>query len=242
MKRRCRWASRLAITSVDVTSLHLEPRRHQIKRTFERRALKDEECTDHLHPGGAALRWAADDDVARTHRERLPAVTVPHGRPISDQRIPSHARRLPTRCTQRKWARGRDASTWQGSSVAGTQRTLRSSPSRRCPLGYRRSVRPPSSISQRHNHCDASFFVEYDFFDCRRRSPSSHETCTTHGFLRSSRRYTVPLAMGSPGAIGRILLPKCYPNGVFGSIVAIRKRSTRCFQRPWQESDLRHTV
>jgi len=54
----------------------------------------------------------------------------------------------------------------------------------------------------------ASFFVENDFFDCRRRSPSSHDMRTTHGFLRSSRRHTVPLAMRSPGATGRILLPK----------------------------------
>lgn len=30
--------------------------------------------------------------------------------------------------------------------------------------------------------------VAYDFFDCRRRSPSCHEMCAIHGFLRSSRR------------------------------------------------------
>ena len=62
----------------DVARLHVEPGRDEIERSIEGRALKDEQRTDHLHPRGAALRRSADDDVARTRGEPLPADAVHH--------------------------------------------------------------------------------------------------------------------------------------------------------------------
>ena len=98
----------------DVTGLHIEPRRDEIERSIERRALKDEQRTDHLHPGRAALRRAADDDVARPRREPLPTVAVPHRRSIPNRRVPSPRRKIAH--SAQADARARTADLSQGPS------------------------------------------------------------------------------------------------------------------------------
>ena len=62
-----------------LTRLHdrVEPRRHLVQVAVEVRCSEHQQGTDHLHPGGAALRRRADHDVAVAEREAVPARVVP---------------------------------------------------------------------------------------------------------------------------------------------------------------------
>ena len=61
---------------IDGTVQHVEPRRQQLERRRERRAVEDQQGAQHLGPGRSRLGWRTDDDVARSELETLPAGAV----------------------------------------------------------------------------------------------------------------------------------------------------------------------
>ena len=68
---------------IELARVHIEPRRDLGERPIEIGRLEDEQPADHLRPGRAALRWCADDDVARSELEPVPARAVEQEVPVA---------------------------------------------------------------------------------------------------------------------------------------------------------------